>query len=201
MIYLIVFKDTHMKFMFSWQLSSSGNNHCNTKSQWDHALQGKLMVWEAWKNIQNALRQALLWQGGNHSRPKNSIIDLWLTHLPFSRESYPLLSMPVKPAIPLTATVQATKDGLYTTARIIISKRNIWETHIELSLPEMHEGGTELEEFKAMPDSTRFPWVGTAHKSCVCDQPEVQFSVRAGAGSLWELATPPEVRAAEVLGE
>lgn len=201
MIYLIVFKDTHMKFMFSWQLSSSRNNHCNTKSQWDHALQGKLMVWEAWKNIQNALRQVLFWQGGNQSRPKNSIRDLWLTHLPFSRESYPLISMPVKPAIPLTATVQAIKDGFYITARIIISKRNIWETPIELSLLEMHEGGTELEEFKAMPVSTRFP--GWGHKNCVCDQPEVQFSVRtrAGAGSLWELRTPPEVRAAEVLGE
>lgn len=33
--------------------------------------------------------------------------------------------MPVKPAIPLTGTVQAIKDGFYITARIIISKRNI----------------------------------------------------------------------------
>lgn len=157
--------------MFSWQLSSSRNNHCNTKSQWDHALQGKLVVWEAWKSIQNALTQVLLWQGGNQSRPKNSIIDWWLTHLHFSTENYCLLSMPVKPAIPLTAMVQAIKDGFYTIARIIISKRKIWETHIQLSLVEMHEGGTELEKFKAMPVSTRFPGWGQNSKAVSVTSP------------------------------
>lgn len=126
--FIRLFLRRHMKFMFSWQLNSSRNNHWNTKSQRDYALQGKLMVWEAWKNIQNALRQVFLWQGGNQSSTKNSSTDLWLTHLLFSREIYPLLSMPVKPAIPLTVTVQAMKDGFYTTARII-SRRNIWETH------------------------------------------------------------------------
>lgn len=183
-----------MKFMFSWQRSSSRNNHWNTNRQWDYALQGKLMVWEARKN---ALRQVFLWQGGNQSRPKNSTTDLWLTHLLFSREIYPLLSMPVKPAIPLTATVQAMKDGFYTTARIISSCRNIWETHRELFLLGRHEGGTELEKFRAMPVFTRFPGWGD-----VSDQPEDnsvwEHELKQG---VWELTAPAEVRAAEVLGE
>lgn len=154
------------------------------------------MVWEARKNIQNALRQVFLWQGGNQSRPKNSTTDLWLTHLLFSREIYPLLSMPVKPAIPLTATVQAMKDGFYITARIISSSRTS-EKLRELLLLGRHEGGTELEKFRAMPVSTRFPGWGD-----VSDQPEDnsvwEHELKQG---VWELTAPAEVRAAEVLGE
>lgn len=154
-----------MKFMFSGQLSSSRNKSLQYKESMRPCPAGKADGLGSLKNIQNALRQVLLCQGGNQSKPKNSIIDLWLTHLPFSWENYPLLSMPVKPAIPLTATVQAIKDGFYTTARIIISKRNIWETHTELSLLKMHGGGTELEKFKARPVSSRFPGWGQHTKA------------------------------------